>query len=297
MGSRFEIASDSNGETVFSILREARVPSLTDAKRHLPLNLDYELRRMYPVLDQLPCLVDTRNWEWKPFKTGSGTNSGFFEGVDESGARWLTKMRGSFLGYREIVFERLVQRAGWLCQSSAFAILGDSSLPRFKHSRSEAIQLVTRILPEHGPDDCGPACPIAPLRGDLDQFNNPLKKFGDSSLKDALNIARADILAPLLGGNEPAGFLTTTDHQVFLIDGELMFSTCPSDVGVTDWWSMPTGPQFTRDVCAAIGSFSNEELEVMLKLPQGLQITCNWDLRDLLYQARDYGKQVARIIL
>ena len=251
---------------------------------------------MYPPIDQLPCFVETRNWTWKPFEGLSELGADFFEGVDELGAKWLTKMRGSFRGYREIVFERLVQRASWLCQSSTFAILDNSSLPMRNHPGSERIQLVTRVLREHGPEDCKPECPIGPLRGDLSQlYDDPLKALASSPLKGVLNIARAEILAPLLGGTECAGYLTTTDHRVFLIDGELMFLTWPSDVRETYWWNRSdgspwsAGQQLTRDVCATVGSFEDDELEAILELPEDLEIELNWPLRPLLYCARDYG--------
>jgi len=125
-------------------------------------------------------------------------------------------MRRSFLGYREIVFERLVQRAGWLCQSSSFAILERTSPPRQMNPKAERIQLVTRLLSEHESTNCGPDCPIGPLRGNLyDLGGDPVELLAASPIEDVLNKARKEILAPLLGGSEQAGCLTTIDHRVF----------------------------------------------------------------------------------
>ena len=59
----------------------------------------------YPLVSELPPIIETRKWDWKP-------RGDFFLGTDESGVVWLTKMRGAFRGYREVVFERLVQRTG-----------------------------------------------------------------------------------------------------------------------------------------------------------------------------------------
>lgn len=222
-------------------------------------------------------------------------------GTDESGNLWLTKMRGSFRGYREIVFERLVQRADWLCQSSTFAILERNSLPRRIVRSAERVQIVTRLLLEHGQLDCKPDCPIGPLRGRLNhRSGDPLIMLAASPLKDALNIARAQILAPLLGGTEPAGCLATVDHQVFLIDGELMFADNPSDVRETYWWKRPdgspwlAGQRLTREVCAAIGSLQTEELEHFLEKPAELRIRLQWPIRPLLYRVREYAHAFAR---
>jgi hypothetical protein len=249
---------------------------------------------------ELPILVDTLGWTWKPFNNPQSAGKSFFAGTDELGNLWLTKMRGSFNGYREIVFERLARRAGWLCQSSSFAVLERSSLPRRTNSEAECVQLVTRLLPEHGSIDCKPDCPIGPLRGNLhDHAGDPLMALAASPLEDALNIARSEILAPLLGGAEPAGCLTTTDHRVFLIDGELMFANKPSDVRRTGWWerldgsAWLAGQQLTYDICAAVGSFSDDELESLLEMPRELTIGLRWPIRPLLYRARNCGRAFA----
>ena len=62
----------------------------------------------YPLVKQLPPVIETQNWDWKPFESPLSGDNGFFVGTDQLGNAWLTKMRGSFYGYREIVFERLV---------------------------------------------------------------------------------------------------------------------------------------------------------------------------------------------
>lgn len=255
---------------------------------------------LYPLVKNLPPVIDTQHWSWKPFEGTQGGGRGFFVGTDESGDAWITKMRGSFRGYREIVFERLVQRAGWLCQSSSFAILARTSLPRLNTRESERVQLVTRMLNEHGPKDCGPACPIRPLRGDLFNLNDdPLALLAASDLEDSLNVARADILAPLLGGNEPAGYLTTVDHRVFLIDGELMFAAEPSDVRETRWWKRPdgspwpSGQRLTHEICEAVESLQDDELEAILDKPKGLTIELLWPIRPLLHSARVCGRVFA----
>jgi hypothetical protein len=254
----------------------------------------------YPLVSELPAVVDARKWEWKPFADPWG-NLDFFVGTDELGNQWLTKLRGGFRGYREIVFERLVQSAGWRCQSSTFAILESRSLSRCKIATRESTQIVTRLLREHGAADCNPGCPIGQFRGDLfSQDGDPLVRLAASPLTDALNFAREQILAPLLGGVEPAGCLTTLDHQVFLIDGELMFAGEPSDVRKTSWWKRrdgspwPNGQRLTHSICAVVGSFEDYQLQSFLEKPAELKIELSWQICPLLYNARDYARAFSR---
>jgi hypothetical protein len=254
----------------------------------------------YPLVNELPILVDTRAWEWKPFDSPLSDSRNFFVGTDELGNTWLAKMRGGFRGYREIIFERLIQRVGWACQSSSFASLDHSSLPSRMITGAESVQLVTRLLPEHGLDDCNSDCPIGPLRGDLWLLDSdPIMVLAGSPLEGALSVARKEILAPLLGGNEPAGCLTTVDHRVFLIDGELMFAGNPSDVRKTCWWTRPdgspwpAGQRLTHEICAAVGSLQDDELESFLQEPKELKIELSWPIRPLLYRARDCARAFA----
>lgn len=101
------------------------------------------------------------------------------------------------------------------------------------------------------------------------------------------------------GGNEPAGFLTTVDHRVFLIDGELMFATDPSDVRETSWWACPdgspwpAGQRLTQEICTTLGSFRDDELEAFLAEPENVKIQHRWPVRPVLYKARDLGRAFA----
>jgi len=97
----------------------------------------------YPLVNVFPLIVEASNWEWKRFEDPARSAENFFEATDEFGNRWLTKMRGSFYAYREFVFERLVQRAGWLCQSSCFTVLDDTCLP-MREGNTESAQQALR---------------------------------------------------------------------------------------------------------------------------------------------------------
>ncbi len=83
--------------------------------------------RIFPAIDELPSMLQTRGWQWEQFSCSPYPKHGFWLATDERGHQWLAKMRGSFYGYRELVFARIAQRLGWSCQSS-FVVFGRAFL-------------------------------------------------------------------------------------------------------------------------------------------------------------------------
>lgn len=250
----------------------------------------------FPLVRQLPTTVETVGWKWKPFGCRTAPTD-FWVGIDQNGNQWLAKMRGSFRGYRELVFERLVQELGWSCQSSTFAVLQNDAAPLLVHPDAERTQLLTWLLPEHAAGSCGPACSYYSVQSQLRQKErDPLDVLRESGLRDYKALALKEILAPLLGGNEPAGHLITTDHRVVMIDGELMFSSEPSDPRETSWWlredESPSelGQQLTQEACHAVGSLSDKHLDACLEISDKIQVTFLWDIRNLLFKARDHAR-------
>ena len=58
-------------------------------------------------MPDLPSVLNCGDWNWSPYEAGK--SKPFWLGTDVEGTRWLTKMRGGFNAYREIVFARLAQ--------------------------------------------------------------------------------------------------------------------------------------------------------------------------------------------
>lgn len=255
----------------------------------------------YPLVRQLPSILDTAGWNWQPFEQPG--HQDFWIASDHQGNKWLAKLRGSFLGYRKLVFERLVQLIGWPCQSSVFTILEADAPPLLGRRGFERTQLLTRLLPEHAPGLCGPNCPHGPLRQKLNSGDaDPLEVLENSNLQSHIAWPLSEILGPVFGGNEPAGWLVTTNHQTMLIDGELMFSTEPSDVRETNWWHRPDGSpsragrRLTRKVCKSVGSLKDADLTASLEIAEGITVQHLWDLRPLVFKARDYARIYAEIL-
>lgn len=246
----------------------------------------------------LPSVLTCGDWSWSPYEAGK--SKPFWLGTDAEGTRWLTKMRGGFNAYREIVFARLAQRAGWSCQSSTFAVL-DPTSPPMRFTRSEdQVQLLSLFVEEHPSTACGVDCPLPRLQMDLAAADDRAMALQRTSILGALDWARADVAAALLGANEPSGGILTRDHRHLIIDSELMFSTGPTDPRVTDWYECASGAQsnlgsaITREVCMVVGSLADSDIEELLLVPSGVHIAMSWSIGDRLRSARDFAFEFVR---
>jgi hypothetical protein len=252
----------------------------------------------HPLVKQLPAVLDTTGWGWQRFEPPDLAHKDFWIARDTQGNKWLAKLRGSFRGYRELIFERLVQRIGWPCQSSAFTTLAPDAAPLLHNPDLERTQLLTWFLPEHVPGSCGSNCPNGALKLKLDASPpaDPLEVLKEFGLESYIAWPLSQILAPVFGGNEPAGCLVTDAHQAILIDGELMFSSTPSDVRETSWWQRPdgapspAGQRLTLEACKAVGSLEDKDLDASLEIPEGIEVRQLWDLRSLVFKARDSAR-------
>lgn len=246
-------------------------------------------------------VVDPAGWQWRPFRP-SHHPTDFWIGTDSSGTEWIAKMYGSFYGYRELVFERLMRRVGWPCLVSAFAVLDRRAPPVMAGRTAERTQLVSQFVAEHAYEACGPDCLQEAVKIEQERTGgDPLDILMRSKIQSAASIARSCMLAPVLGGNEPSGWLLTVDHAVVLIDGDQMFASGPTDPTKTSWWSRdngsasPSGRQLTYQVCAAIGALTDEHLKEALTIPAGIKVKALWDIRKHVFAARDHARAFARL--
>jgi hypothetical protein len=257
----------------------------------------------HPLVKELPSALDTTGWDWLPFRPTHAARKDFWIARDKQGNKWLAKLRGSFRGYRELVFERLVQRLGWPCQSSVFTNLDLNAPPLSGGCDLERTQLLTWFLPEHRSGLCGPHCPHGMLELRLGAPDtDPLQVLKDSDFHSHIAYPLSQILAPIFGGNEPAGWLVTIDHIAVLIDGELMFSAEPSDPRETSWWQRPdgspsrVGQKFTLEVCKAVGSLTDSDLIASLEIPEGFSVCQQWDIRSLVFKSRNCARIYSAIL-
>jgi len=221
--------------------------------------------------------------------------SHFWVGTDPDGIRWVAKFRGSFLGYRELVFERLLRFLGMSGQQSRFIWLRDVTLQQLGHAGEDQWQLISPLLNEHDRTGACRQCPIPRANEILkDETLDPLAEFAslESSIPGLLDWPRSEILAPLIGANEPPDRLVTRDHRLVVIDGELSFSSMPSDPRETSWWVDRSGADslagrlLTRDICSALREITDDEVDRILAIPTGVQVEMRWEIRPILRMAR-----------
>jgi hypothetical protein len=203
----------------------------------------------------------------------------------------MTKLRGSFHAYREIVFARMAQKMEWSCQSSAFLCLDHDSAEALGVPANE-IHAVHWFLDEHVNKSCSEECKFAPLIGKEFQTVDDLRA---TEILHILDLAKSDFAACLFGANEPSGHLITKGHEFVIIDSELMFATGPCPLDGTRWWTQrddmpsPSGQALALEVCREFWSLSSADVEYALALPKGISVTKRWPIATKIKASRKFA--------
>lgn len=236
--------------------------------------------KSFPLMSDLPALIDTAGWSWVQIDAPTHASDGFWVGTDRQGHKWLTKLRGSFYAYREIVFARLAQRMEWSCQSSTFIRLDTDSAHCLQRDVGE-VHSAHWFMEEHVDPPCGPDCALLPLVGRKVQSPDDLHLAGVGGL---LDWPKSEIAAYIFGGNEPPGRLFTVAHEFVIIDSEQMFSTAPCVFDDSPWLrnsdGSPSlaGKALAITVCREIGNLSSDDLADALAIPQTISIDLRWPI-------------------
>lgn len=247
----------------------------------------------FPLISELPLLVDTTHWTWERFSSPAAHSRNFWLGIDRNGNRWLTKLRGAFYAYREIVFARLAQAMGWSCQSTVFARLDSQSAQTLGVSAGE-VHAAHWFLDEHPSQPCTHTCALTFLIGKSIQTLDDLR---GSDIAHLLDWPKSDFAAYLFGGNEPPGRLITVGHEFVIIDSETMFSAEPSSFETAQWWNLPNGSPsiigraLAHEVCCELTSLSDDEIENTLRIPEGIVIRKPWAIAPILRKSRKSAAQ------
>lgn len=234
----------------------------------------------FPLMSELPASLETTGWSWAQISRSGQPSDGFWIGTDLNGNRWLTKLRGSFYAYREIVFARLAQTMNWSCQSTVF-IRFDADSAQILGRRASEIHAAHWFLEEHSHPPCHAGCALEALVGHEvhtpDDLSFPL-------IAGLMDWPKSEIAAYIFGGNEPPGRLFTLSHELVVIDSEQMFSTGPCDFLNSLWLrlpsgeSSPSGRRLAIEVCADIGNLKPENIEIALSVPPGFTVDLSWPI-------------------
>jgi hypothetical protein len=246
----------------------------------------------FPRITELPELLIADSWIWERFES-SIYSENFWIGLAPNNNRWLVKMRGSFYAYRERTFASLAQRLGLSCQSSVYLKLPQECLPRKGMEDTEDWQLAIWLLPEHGSQECSDHCPIEELYRNI---NAPAQDFvaalQASSVKNAVDWARGELLAYLCGANESSDRLFTPDHQFVLIDNEQIFSVPPGNILEAPCLEAPNnglsqaGLKVALDLCSDFSALADDEIEEITRLPSHYTVDERWAIKPLIYEGR-----------
>lgn len=247
----------------------------------------------FPLIDELPLVLDSTGWRWELFTTPSFPSQCFWMGFDQNGNRWLTKLRGGSYAYREIVFARLAQKMGWSCQSSVFLRLDRDSAKLLGVSTNE-VHAAHWFLREHANPPCSAQCQLSFLKG---KSIETVDDLGGSEIRHLLDWPKSDFAACLFGANEPSGHLFTIDHEFVIIDSEQMFSTGPCAFDCTGWWrcsdgrqSIP-GQELALEVCRNFCELSLADIEDALAIPERISVQKKWPILAKLKASREIAME------
>ena len=176
-----------------------------------------------PKMSSFPTVIETVGWRWDQLAAPDRELDGFWIGVDADGNKWLTKLRGSFYAYREIVFAKLAQTMGWSCQSSVFIRIDVDSAEKLGVQAFE-VHAAHWFMNEHCPSACGPRCPFVPI---INGVRCNLEYISKSQIKYMMDWPKSVIASYVFGGSEPPDRFFTSDHEFVIIDSEQMFATGP----------------------------------------------------------------------
>jgi hypothetical protein len=241
----------------------------------------------------------TRGWSWQTFPVGDEQRGDFWLGRDPEGQMWLTKLRGSFAAYREIVFGSLAARLGWSCQRTRFIVLDAVCAELLGRSENEVHGAHVFYL-EHPNRSCDHhLCPIPRLQR---RAISNLSDFTVEGLANFLDKPRSEIASCVFGGMETPDFLVTTKHEVLIIDSESMFHNFPVGIEGFAWLhggvekADPSTMQFVASVCEQLGSLSERDIDVALNIPSAIEVDVAWPIRPIVERGIEFARDFASIL-
>lgn len=246
----------------------------------------------YPLISELPALLDTAGWTWQIIQRPDHASDGFWIGTDRDGRNWLTKLRGSSYAYREIVFAKIAQHLNWSCQSSIFIRLDVESAKILGRKRGE-VHAAHWYFHEHLHALCTIECP---LPNPFCRYFYTIESFLTTRVRHIIDWPKSELAAYIFGANESPEPLFTVDHELVIIDSEQMFSSGPSSFENLSWLKRPdgsrsqSGHELAMDVCAEVCSLSEEFITNALLIPKEIDIELRWSLEARVHKSIEFAK-------
>lgn len=242
-------------------------------------------------MSELPPYASTLGWDWQRIENPGKSSHGFWIGTDRQGNRWLTKLRGSFYAYREVVFGRLAQAMNWSCQSSMFIEM-DLDSAKILGGRAGDVHAVHWYMEEHASSSCCVGCVLEPLLG---REVRVIEDLLPCKVQHLLDWPKSELAAYIFGGNEPPGRLITAEHDFVVIDSEQMFSTGPCLLDAASWLVHPdgspslSGKALSIEVCEQISKLRDAVIAQALTVPSEIHIEYRWPIAPKLQQSIEFA--------
>lgn len=246
-------------------------------------------------MSDLPTYMSTSKWSWQRVKRPGHCSDGFWIGSNQQGNRWLTKLRGSFAAYREILFGQLAQAMNWSCQSSIFIGL-DATSAEVLGGQPGDIHAAHWFMEEHTSCPCGESCCLLPLVG---QNKLSIEDIQSSDMRYLLAWPKSQLAAYIFGANEAPGSFFTTEHEFVIIDSEQMFSTGPQSFDADPWLERSngspskSGKALANEVCKDISELPKNLIAKALAIPSQVHVDLSWPIEPKLHDGIKFATAYA----
>ena len=212
----------------------------------------------------------------------------FWTAEDTQGVRWLTKLRGGFYAVRERAFSIIAQALEISCQSSTFLKMPSRSRSATFPCRGvdfdDTYQLASWFLDEHSQyHECCDDCPLVELDDEFQLRPYDVGVLTESRIKNALDLARGEMLGMLCEMHERPDSLFTVNHAFVLIDNDQMFSrNAGADLLDSPWIVddddriRPTGLEVAARLCEQVLSLPDAVFKEAIRMPPGYSPRMNW---------------------
>lgn len=251
----------------------------------------------FPLVADLPRVLNTRGWEWKEIRRPSHPSDGFWIATDTQRRRWLTKLRGARYAYREITFAKLAQGLGWSCQSSIYIELDARSAVTIG-VQPGSVHAAHWYLDEHCPQPCCASCSLSPL---IEVSINSIEDLEGIDIAHLLDWPKNEFAAYIFGANETSDRLITSQHELVMIDNEQMFSSGPCDFGTSFWLRNINDSAYRRglalalETCNDVASISPDALAKALAIPDAIKIEDHLDIEMNIRRSIRFASEYLRV--
>ncbi len=223
---------------------------------------------MFPKTRELELVSDATGWQWTQLHPDKPD---IWKAVDRGGEPWFVKFRGSANALEERAFSVIAQELGISCQSAKFLDVPADSDPWKSLGSGPDPQIYPVALSyfeKHGVYFCDD-CPIELLYNNICNYGHDISLLNNSKIKNALDIARGEMLAFLCEVHDGSEKLITTQHMFVQIDNETGFRSGGDNNPFRSPWARETeeGRREAEILCEKFADLGSSVIDEALRVP------------------------------